>query len=130
MSAPLPLFLDASPYRAKHQEEAAGGRSHDHTNLFCAKPPGWDSKALHNEAFSLCKPQLCPIKRRDDSEFVRLMDQAGEIMTNNLRQRLIHRSNVRLGTERVAEFPLHHREARLKCSAGSGDEFARFYGQR
>ena len=39
------------------------------------------------------------------------MDQAGEIVTHDLCQRLIDHRNIRSGAQTVAEFPLHHGEA-------------------
>ena len=41
------------------------------------------------------------------------MDQAGEIVTHDLCQRLVDHRNIRSGAQTVAEFPLHHGEGRL-----------------
>ena len=79
---------------------------------FWAKTGSGVRGAMHSRSFPLCNPLFCPTKRRFNSRLRHFMDQAGEIVTHDLCQRLIDHRNIRSGAQTVAEFPLHHGELR------------------
>ncbi len=54
--------------------------------------------------------QILPSKRRLDAKFIHALDDAANVMAQNLRQSLIHHGNVGLAANVVAELRLYHGE--------------------